>query len=110
MNKDLRKDGITDVSGRWVLERNRIVYFCQDDETPTQIKEKFPRVSVAKIIYDNKKLWGNALQANSRMLPRSPFVLPRTWHGRMVVNTANTNNANMIQWKRKRYSNSNSSS
>ncbi|CAB9524507.1 expressed unknown protein (Partial), partial [Seminavis robusta] len=108
LHKELKKYGIENYSGRWVAERNRIVYFCKDDETPNHIKEKFPRVSIGKILYDNRILWGEKLQANSRMQPRSPFVLPRTWHGRMVVNTANTANPNMIQWKRTRNSSNDS--
>ena len=96
----LRKSGYGDgqLQGRWLAQRNRIVYFCCDNETPRDVQKKFPRVSVGKILYDNRPTWGVALHKNSRMHTESFFVLPKAYRGRPVASSDNTTNEVMIPW------------
>ena len=94
----LRDTGYGDgrLQGRWLAQRNRIVYFCCDNESVLDIQKKFPRVSVGKILYDNRPTWGKNLQKTSRMHTESFFVLPKAYYGRAVASFDNTNNEFMI--------------
>ena len=96
----LRDAGYGDgrLQGRWLAQRNRIVYFCCDNESVVDIQKKFPRVSVGKILYDNRSTWGKSLQKTSRMHTESFFVLPKAYYGRAVASFDNTDNEFMIPW------------
>ena len=80
------------LAGSWTARGNHIVYFCHGGENPKDVADKFPTVSVNKIIYDNKRRVGFlGLRKDSEFSKGTPVLLPKVWGGKPVVLIRNDN-------------------